>query len=48
MIKTILCGTHPGKYNGYSKVVFELAKYLSSCEDIQLHIFGFQNFYDKK
>ena len=48
MIKTILCGTHPGQYNGYSKVVFELAKYLATCEDIELHIFGFQNFYDKK
>lgn len=48
MIKTILCGTHPGQYNGYSKVVFELAKYLATCKDIELHIFGFQNFYDKK
>lgn len=47
MKKVIFCGTHPAQYNGYSKVVFELAKYLSKCKDIKLHIFGFQNFYDK-
>lgn len=48
MKKVILCGTHPAQYNGYSKVVFELSKYLSNCKDIKLHIFGFQNFYDKE
>ena len=47
MKKVIFCGTHPSQYNGYSKVVFELARYLSKCENIKLHIFGFQNFYDK-
>ena len=43
--KIILCGTHPEQYNGYSKVVYELANELSSYKDIELYIFGFQNFY---
>lgn len=47
MKKVIICGTHPEQFNGYSKVVFELSNYLASCADIKLHIFGFQNFYDK-
>jgi len=46
MRKVILCGTHPAQYNGYSKVMFELSKYLAECPDLKLHIFGFQNFYD--
>lgn len=46
MRKVILCGTHPAQYNGYSKVVYELAKCLSRYKDIKLYIFGFQNFYD--
>lgn len=46
MKKVILCGTHPAQYNGYSKVMFELSKYLAECSDIKLYIFGFQNFYD--
>lgn len=44
----VLCGTHPSQYNGYSKVVFELARELVKFDDIKLHIFGFQNFYDKE
>ena len=47
MKKIILCGTHPAQYNGYSKVMFELCKYLAKCKDIKLHVFGFQNFYDR-
>ena len=47
MKKVILCGTHPEQFNGYSKVVFELARHIAGCTDIKLHIFGFQNFYDK-
>ena len=43
--KVILCGTHPDQYNGYSKVMFELSKELSTYGDIELYIFGFQNFY---
>ena len=46
--KVILCGTHPFQFNGYSKVVYELANEISKFEDIQLHIFGFQNFYHEK
>jgi D-inositol-3-phosphate glycosyltransferase len=46
MVKVVLCGTHPSQYNGYSKVVFELANYIGKTEFIDLHIFGFQNFYD--
>lgn len=44
--KVILCGTHPEQFNGYSKVVYELAKEMANYEDIELYIFGFQNFYD--
>ena len=45
--KVILCGTHPDQFNGYSKVVFELSKELStSYPDMELYVFGFQNFYD--
>jgi D-inositol-3-phosphate glycosyltransferase len=44
--KVVLCGTHPEQFNGYSKVVYELAKEMASYEDIELYIFGFQNFYD--
>ena len=46
--KVLLCGTHPQQFNGYSKVVFELSKELSKYEDIQLFIYGFQNFYEEK
>lgn len=48
MTKVILCGTHPGQYNGYSKVVYELSLCLSKYSDIQLYIYGFQNFYNKQ
>jgi glycosyltransferase involved in cell wall biosynthesis len=44
--KVVLCGTHPEQFNGYSKVVYELAKEMGSYEDVELYIFGFQNFYD--
>jgi glycosyltransferase involved in cell wall biosynthesis len=43
----VLCGTHPSQYNGYSKVVYEIAWAMSKYADIKLYIFGFQNFYDK-
>lgn len=48
MVRVVICGTHPTQYNGYSKVVYELAKYIGSYTNIELHIFGFQNFYDGK
>lgn len=44
MVRVLLMATHPNSSNGYSKVAFELAKYLSSKEDIELTYFGFQNF----
>lgn len=37
-------GTHPNQFNGYSKVVYELCKTIGS--DVDLHIFGFQNFHN--
>jgi hypothetical protein len=46
MPKVIICGTHPDQFNGYSKVMFEISSYLGGCPDIDLHIFGFQNFYE--
>lgn len=46
MVRVVLCGTHPGQYNGYSKVVFELSKYIGMCGDVELSVFAFQNFYD--
>lgn len=47
MVRAVLCGTHPSQYNGYSKVVFELSKYLGQCADVDLSVFAFQNFYDR-
>jgi glycosyltransferase involved in cell wall biosynthesis len=42
-MKVALFGTHPQQYNGYSKVVFHLARELSKKpNEIQLFIFGFQ------
>jgi glycosyltransferase involved in cell wall biosynthesis len=46
MVRVVICGTHPNQFNGYSKVVYELSKYLELYDDIELFIFGFQNFYD--
>jgi glycosyltransferase involved in cell wall biosynthesis len=43
--KVLLCGTIPSQNNGYSKVVYELSKKLAEYKDIDLHIFGFQNFH---
>lgn len=41
-------GTHPHQQNGYSKVVYELAHAMAArhSTDIELHIFGFQHFYN--
>ena len=43
--RVIFCGTHPAQFNGYSKVVYELCKNLLNNTDIELFVFGFQNFY---
>jgi glycosyltransferase involved in cell wall biosynthesis len=47
--KVLLFGTHPRQFNGYSKVVYELAKMMYvNHKDIELTIYGFQNFYANK
>jgi glycosyltransferase involved in cell wall biosynthesis len=43
--KIVFCGTHPCQYNGYSKIVYELCKGIVEYEDIELYLFGFQNFH---
>lgn len=44
MVRVLLFATYPTSSNGYSKVAFELAKYLSAKPDIELTYYGFQNF----
>lgn len=44
MVRVLLAATHPNSSNGYSKVAYELAKYLSTKPDIDLTYYGFQNF----
>ena len=44
-IKVLFCGTHPiGQSNGYSRVVYYIAKFLGMYGDIKLTIYGFQNY----
>ena len=44
-IRVLFCGTYPvGQSNGYSRVVYYIAKYLGMKENIKLTIYGFQNF----
>jgi len=43
--RIMLCGTYPiGTSNGYSKVVYYISKYLGEYDDIELTVYGFQNF----
>src|SRR5210317_216462 len=43
--RVMLCGTYPiGQSNGYSRVVYYISKYLGLKDDLQLTIYGFQNF----
>lgn len=43
--RVLFCGTYPiGQSNGYSRVVYYIAKFLGKKEDIQLTIYGFQNY----
>jgi glycosyltransferase involved in cell wall biosynthesis len=43
--RVLFCGTYPiGQSNGYSRVVYYIAKYLGLKEDINLTIYGFQNY----
>jgi glycosyltransferase involved in cell wall biosynthesis len=44
MVRVLLFGTHPNSSNGYSKVLFQLAKHLSDKQDLQVTYYGFQNF----
>jgi len=45
-LRVLFCGTYPiGQSNGYSRVVYYISKYLGRHEeDLQLTIYGFQNF----
>ena len=44
-LRVLFCGTYPiGQSNGYSRVVYYIAKYLGAKQDIALTIYGFQNF----
>lgn len=43
--RVMFCGTYPiGQSNGYSRVVYYIAKFLGAKDDIALTIYGFQNF----
>ena len=42
-LRVVLAGTHPQQFNGYSKVVYELARRLAEEADLEVHVFGFQN-----
>jgi D-inositol-3-phosphate glycosyltransferase len=42
-LRVVLAGTHPQQFNGYSKVVYELARRLAREPDLEVHVFGFQN-----
>jgi len=43
--RVMLCGTYPiAASNGYSKVVYYISKYLGGFDDIDLTVYGFQNF----
>jgi len=43
--RILLCGTYPiAASNGYSKVVYYISKHLGEFEDIELTVYGFQNF----
>lgn len=43
MTRVLFFATYPTSSNGYSKVAFELAKYIAQKPDIQLTYYGFQN-----
>ena len=42
--RVMWCGTHPIQSNGYSRVMYYISKYLGKYKDIELTIYGFQNF----
>ena len=44
-MRVLFFGTHPYCYNGYCIITHNLAKELSKKEDLQMSVFGFQNFH---
>jgi glycosyltransferase involved in cell wall biosynthesis len=42
--RILWAGTHIHQSNGYSRVMYYITKFLGSYEDIELTIYGFQNF----
>lgn len=43
--RVMICGTYPiGQSNGYSRVMYYISKYLGRKEDVELTIYGFQNY----
>jgi len=43
VVRVLLCGTHPSQQNGYSRVVYELARRIAKRpDDVKLTIYGFQ------
>ena len=44
-MRVLFFGTHPHCFNGYCVVTYNLAKELSTFKDVDLTIYGFQNFY---
>jgi glycosyltransferase involved in cell wall biosynthesis len=40
--KVLLVGTHIQQFTGYSKVTYNIVKYLSKKPDVELHHYGFQ------
>lgn len=47
-LRVMFCGTHPQQYNGYSRVVYEICRRFGKKEDVELTIYGFQNFYQTR
>lgn len=47
VLRVAFFGTHPQQFNGYSKVVYELAKVIGAnhANEVEWHIFGFQKFH---
>lgn len=44
-LRILFFGTHPKQFNGYSKVVYEIAKEASKIDDVVFMIHGFQHFH---
>lgn len=46
--RVLFCGTHIQQYNGYSKIIYEILHHLGNYNDLEITLFGFQNFYGNK